>query len=216
MSRHPSVRTRDQSPERALRALRPTNWQAMTQTDQPEIKFEGEEAGAGFASPMLDLIAAAALIALSVGMMVASLALPIPGAIHTAPGLLPFIVSASLLLMAVGLGASALTRHRSGVRLPLFADRDMRTDLGSLLLAVAVAVYIAALQVLAFQQGMTILGTHLRVSAFEPATIVTLCTIIHISWRGPFWITAAISFSWTIVLSLVFQLVFRIPLPGSF
>ena len=45
---------------------------------------------------------------------------------------------------------------------------------------------------------------------------MTLCTIIHISWRGPFWITAAISFSWTIVLSLVFQLVFRIPLPGSF
>ncbi|MEO1309145.1 MAG: hypothetical protein AAFV38_14885, partial [Pseudomonadota bacterium] len=97
-----------------------------------------------------------------------------------------------------------------------FADRDLSTDLRSLLLAGAVAIYIAALQVLAFQQNLTLFGTNLRLSAFEPATIVTLCTIIHLSWRGPFWVTAAISVGWTTILSLVFQLVFRIPLPGSF
>ncbi len=188
----------------------------MTQTDQPEVKFEGEEAGAGFASPALDMIAAVALIALAVAMMVASVALPMPGAIHTAPGLLPFIVSASLLLMALGLGASALARRRSGIRLPVFADRDSSTDFRSLLLAVAVALYIAALQVLAFQQNISVFGTNLRLSAYEPATIVTLCTIIHVSWRGPIWITVAISIAWTLVLSLVFQVVFRIPLPGSF
>ena len=188
----------------------------MTNPDQPQIKFEGEEAGAGFGSPTLDLVAAAFLIALAGAMMVASVALPMPGAIHTAPGLLPFLVSVSLLLMALGLGASAIARRRSGIHLPIFADRDMTTDLRSLLLAIAVAVYITALQVLAFQHNTSVFGTNLRLTAFEPATILTLCTIIHASWRGPIWITAAISVTWTIVLSLVFQLVFRIPLPGSF
>ena len=86
----------------------------------------------------------------------------------------------------------------------------------SLLLAGAVAVYIAALQTLAFQEIFSVFGRSLRLTAFEPATIVTLAVIIHLSWRGPLWITAAVSVGWTIVLSLVFQLVFRIPLPGTF
>ena len=188
----------------------------MAHPDQPEVKFEGEEAGAGFASPTLDLIATAVLVVIAVAMMAASLTLPMPGAIHTAPGLLPFIISASLLLMALGLGASALIRMRRGQHGPAFADRDKATDLRSLLLAGAIAVYIAALQVLAFQQNFSAFGTNLRLTAFEPATIVTLCTIIHLSWRGPIWITATVSIAWTCLLSLVFQLVFRIPLPGSF
>lgn len=188
----------------------------MANTEQPEVKFEGEEASAGFASPTLDLIASAALIALAIVVMWASIALPMPGEIHTAPGLLPFIVAASLLLMALGLGASALARRRSGTREAAFADRDIGTDLRSLLLAIAVAIYIAALQHLAFQESFSMLGRTLKLTAFEPATIITLATIIHLSWRGPFWITSVISVGWTIVLSLVFQIVFRIPLPGSF
>ena len=188
----------------------------MSNTETPEVKFEGEDANAGFASPMLDLIASLALIAIAVTMMVASLRLPMPGDVHTAPGLLPFLVAASLLVMALGLGASALARRRAGVRLPALADRDITTDIKSLVLAGAVALYIATLQVMAFQQGITIFGTHLRLTAFEPATILALSTFIHLSWRGPLWITVAVSVTWTVILSLVFQLVFRIPLPGSF
>ena len=188
----------------------------MSSPDQPAVKFEGEEADSGFASPTLDLIASAALIAIAIAMMAASAALPMPGAIHTAPGLLPFIVAASLLIMALGLGASALARRRSGLLMPAFADRDISTDLRSLLLAGAVAIYIATLQTLAFQQNVSVFGTTLRLSAFEPATIIALAAIIHLSWRGPLWITASVSIIWTAILSLVFQLVFRIPLPGTF
>lgn len=188
----------------------------MSNTQQPEVKFEGEEAGSGFASPTLDLIAAAFLIAFSAVVMAASLALPVPGAMRTAPGLLPFIVAASLMVMALGLGASALARRRAGISTPAFADRDLGTDLRSLLLAIAVAIYIAALQFLAFQETFQLFGRTLRLTAFEPATIIALATIIHLSWRGPIWITTAVSVTWTLVLSLVFQLVFRIPLPGSF
>lgn len=180
------------------------------------MKFEGEEAGAGFASPTLDLIAAGFLVAFSALVMAASLALPVPGAIRTAPGLLPFIVAASLMVMALGLGASALARRKAGIHIPAFADRDLGTDLRSLLLAIAVAIYIAALQFGAFQESFQVFGRTLRITAFEPATIVALATIIHLSWRGPFWITTTVTVVWTAVLSLVFQLVFRIPLPGSF
>ncbi|MDJ1017732.1 MAG: tripartite tricarboxylate transporter TctB family protein [Paracoccaceae bacterium] len=188
----------------------------MSNPDHTEIKFEGEEAESGFASPTLDLIATAILIAISVAVMIASFRLPMPGDIQTAPGLLPFIVSASLLIMALGLGASAMARRNAGVRIPAFADRDLPTDLRSLLLACAVAAYIAALQFLAFQQNFNLFGLNLRLTAFEPATIVALAMIIHASWRGPIWITTTVSIGWTMVLSLVFQLVFRIPLPGSF
>ena len=188
----------------------------MSNTEQPDVKFEGEEAGSGFASPTLDLIAAAVLSVLAIIVMASSYALPMPGDIHTAPGLLPFIVAASLLVMALGLGASALARRKSGVHLPLFDDRDMTTDVRSLLLAGAVAIYIAALQMLAFQQNFNLFGINLKLTAFEPATILTLATIIHLNWRGPLWITVLVSITWTLILSLVFQLVFRIPLPGSF
>ena len=149
-------------------------------------------------------------------MMAASLSLPVPGEIHTAPGLLPFIVAGSLLIMALGLGASELARRRLGLHVPAFAYRDISTDLRSLLLAGAVAIYIAALQMLAFQQNFSAFGTTLRLSAFEPATILALTAIIHVSWRGPFWITTTVSIIWTAFLSLMFQLVFRIPLPGTF
>ena len=188
----------------------------MASPKSSDIKFEGEEADAGFASPTLDLVATVVLIGISVAMMAASWALPMPGDIHTAPGLLPFFVSLSLLIMALGLGASALARKRSGVRIPVFADRDIGTDLRSLALAGAVAIYISVLHVLAFQTNVTVLGATLKLTAFEPATIVTLCVIMRLSWRGPIWIITLISVAWTLILSLVFQMVFRIPLPGSF
>ena len=193
-----------------------TEYALMSKPDFSEVKFEGEEPGSDYASPILDMIAAAILVAISVVTMVASVRLPMPGAIHTAPGLLPFIVAASLMVMALGLGASAFARHRAGLRMSLLSGRDLGTDARSLVLAVAVAIYIAALQSLAFQQNFQLFGANLRLTAFEPCTIIALAAIMHMSWRGPIWITATVSVVWTVVLSLVFQIVFRIPLPGSF
>ena len=188
----------------------------MADEKSDQIAFEGEEAASGFGSPALDLIASVFLIVLSLAFAFASLSLPVPGDLNTAPGLLPFIVAASLLLMAVGLGASALARRRAGESGTAFADRDLATDLRSLLLAGTVAVYILALQQLAFQQNFSAFGQNLRLTAFEPVTVIALSTIIHFSWRGPVWITTSVAVTWTVILSLVFQIVFRIPLPGTF
>ncbi|WP_299484238.1 hypothetical protein [uncultured Roseibium sp.] len=188
----------------------------MSEHLHSEVKFEGEEAGTGYASPALDLIATVLLILLSVAVMLGSLALPVPSDLLTAPGLLPFIVAASLLVMALGLGASAVGRWRSGVRMPVLAGRDMATDLKSLVLAGAIAVYIAGLQYLAFRHDIVFGDFRHSVTAFEPVTILALAVIMRLSWSGPLWIICSVSILWTVLLSSVFQHVFNIPLPGSF
>ncbi|MEM7462597.1 MAG: hypothetical protein AAF362_07930, partial [Pseudomonadota bacterium] len=73
-----------------------------------------------------------------------------------------------------------------------------------------------ALQFLAFQSYLKLGGFNFTLSAFEPTTIIALATLIHISWRGPIWITILTSVIWTMLLSVVFQKVFSIPLPGGF
>lgn len=188
----------------------------MSETRETDVKFEGEEAGAGHAAPGLDLVAAAFLIALSVLVMVASVMLPVPGGVRTAPGLLPFLTAASLGVMAVLLGISALSRRRAGVVSDPAEARDNAEDRRALMLALTVALYIAALQMLAFQVFFSVAGVAFVLSAFEPVTIIALAAIIHVSWRGPLWITALISAGWALALSLVFQKLFSIPLPGGF
>ena len=186
-------------------------------TGRPDSRggFEGEEAGAGYASPALDLIASGFLVALSVVIMAASLMLPVPGDLTTAPGLLPFLVAASLMLMALGLAATALKRRHGGVDGSL-DRRDHDTDRKTLQLAAAVALYIAALQFMAFRYDIVIAGFRHTISAFEPVTIMALVAIVHVAWRGPLWITTTIAIGWTLTLSLIFQHIFVIPLPGGF
>lgn len=188
----------------------------MTQPSSDQIKFDGEEAGTGHAAPVLDLAAAAFLLALAVLVMAASLALPVPGGLRTAPGLLPFLTAASLAVMAVLLGLSALARRRAGVVMDPSEARDTAQDRRTALLTLVVALYIGALQVLAFQYYFSISGVPFVLSAFEPVTTVALAAIIHVFWRGPLWITTLISAGWTLTLSLVFQKLFVIPLPGGF
>ena len=199
------------------------------------IKFEGEEAGAGYAAPHLDLIAAGFLVCLALIVMVASYKLPVPGAILTAPGLLPFLTAASLLLMALMLGAMAITRRRNLTELVVTpgdavsddaapdnsasedaASEDKGEQVRTFLLIAVVGVYIAALQQLSFLYNFAIGNVHFSVSAFEPVTIITLVVIIQSAWRGPIWITTLLAIIWTLALSVVFQKAFVIPLPGSF
>lgn len=187
----------------------------MGQTEAQSALFEGEDANAGAASPTLDLIAAGALMAVSVSVMVASAMLPVPGTIYTAPGLLPFMAAASLAVMAGLLGLSALRRKRAGIHGPTETwntPQDRRT----LALALTVGAYILALQVLSFQVYFRIGTLYLTLSAFEPVTTIALASLIHVSWRGPLWITVLVSAVWTLSLSLAFQGLFHIPLPGGF
>ncbi|MEH6829390.1 MAG: tripartite tricarboxylate transporter TctB family protein [Sulfitobacter sp.] len=188
----------------------------MSQADNSEVVFEGEDGNAGYASPALDLIATTFLLTLSVLVLVASWRLPVPGGWTTAPGLLPFITAASLAIMACLLGTSAIVRRREGAPLWDKGERNSSEEARAIVLVAAVAVYIGGLQVLAFQYYFNIGTIPMVLSAFEPVTIIALSAIIHIFWRGPLWITALVSCGWTLTLSLVFQKLFSIPLPGGF
>jgi hypothetical protein len=186
------------------------------QAGDEKVVFEGEDGNAGFASPALDLIATGFLLALSVTVLVASLRLPVPGGISTAPGLLPFLTALSLAGMSVLLGLSAIARARDGTPMWDTEGRDSGDDGRSIIIVVAVGIYIAGLQWLAFQYYFNIGSVPMILSAFEPVTIIALAAIIHIFWRGPLWITSLVSVGWTLTLSLVFQKIFNIPLPGGF
>ena len=190
------------------------------------MTFEGEEAGAGYASPTLDLIAAVFLVLLTIVVMVASWSLPVPGDLLTAPGLLPFFTALSLLLMALVLAGTALKRKGKHIETDSAVSKDpsISESLSSddipvtrtLILAALVGIYILALQYLAFQKDFLIGESFFSISAFEPVTIVALAAIIHIHWHGKLWITTLVSLFWTLTLSLVFQKAFNLPLPGSF
>ncbi len=190
----------------------------MTSENQKQVAaFEGEEAGAGYASPILDLLAACFLVALSIIVIIASWLLPVPGDLLTAPGLLPFFTALSLLVMALILGFSAVKRKANNNRLSgdaVSLDRSQTNR--TLLLGALVGLYILSLQQLAFQHDFSVGNTFFSISAFEPVTITALTAIIHIFWRGPLWITTLVSVIWTLTLSLVFQKAFNLPLPGSF
>jgi len=190
----------------------------LTSENQKQaVAFDGEEAGAGYASPLLDLIAACFLVVLSIIVVVASWLLPVPGDLLTAPGLLPFFTALSLLIMALILGVTAVKRKSTNY---WFAGDSVSLDKSqtnrTLLLAALVGLYILALQQLAFQYDFSIGDAFFSISAFEPVTITALAVIIHIYWRGPLWITTLVSVLWTLFLSLVFQKAFNLPLPGSF
>jgi hypothetical protein len=188
----------------------------MSQAGDNKVVFEGEDANAGYASPALDLIASAFLLALSGVVLVASLQLPVPGGVSTAPGLLPFLTAASLAIMAVLLGISALVRRREGAQMWDDSTRDHSEEKRAIVIVIAVGLYVAGLQTLAFQYFFTLGSVPMVLSAFEPVTTIALAAIIHIFWRGPLWITALVSLGWTLTLSVIFQKVFNVPLPGGF
>ncbi len=171
-----------------------------------------EDPNAGLATPIMDLIAAGVLAVIAVWMMTESLRLPVPGAITTAPGLLPFITSASLLVMALILGANALARRRvvdaKSVAIELPADFQRTLLLGAILV-----VYVLGLQFLPVEAALTIASIRIVIGAFEVATIVILTAILRVYWQAALWACFVVTFGWVAFLSIVFRLVFQVPLP---
>jgi hypothetical protein len=171
-----------------------------------------EDPNAGFATPVMDLFAAGVLAIVSLWMMVEALRLPVPGGIVTAPGLLPFLTAASLLLMAIILGAMALSRRR------LFAGAEDRFELPSdflrsMALGAILIVYVAALDFTAVDTAFTIGSLRFVIGAFEPVSVLVLTAILWIYWRKPLWICLAVSLGWIAFLSIIFRMVFHTQLP---
>jgi len=186
---------------------------ASDEVADDEKRVISEDANAGLATPIMDLSAAIVVAAIAIFLAVESLRLPVPGGvIFTAPGLLPFLTAASLLVMALLLSASALQRRRT---MPRALDHfEIPADaMRSLTLGGIVVLYVLALQVVPFEASFNVGSLHFYIGAFEPVSIVFLTGLLRIYWRAPLWACLAVTVAWTAFLSIVFRMLFQTPLP---
>jgi hypothetical protein len=171
-----------------------------------------EDANAGLATPIMDLVAAGVIGVLSVWLAIESLRLPIPGGILTAPGLLPFLTAASLLIMAAILGFTAIARRRT---VPRALDRfDVPDDfMRSLTLGGIVVLYVLAMQVVPVRTGFNIGALHFVIGAFETVSVVAITCLLRLYWRAALWACLTVAVFWIAFLSIVFRILFQTPLP---
>jgi hypothetical protein len=186
---------------------------ANSEMADDEKRVLSEDANAGLATPIMDLAAAAVTAAIAIFLAIESLRLPMPGGvIFTAPGLLPFVTAASLLVMALLLGASAITRRRTT---PRALDRfDVPADaMRSLTLGGIVVLYVLALQVVPFELSFHVGGLHFFIGAFEPVSVVAITGLLRLYWRARLWACLSVTVVWIAFLSIVFRMLFQTPLP---
>jgi len=186
---------------------------ASDEAADDEKRVYSEDANAGLATPIMDLTAAVVIAAIAILVAVESLRLPVPGGVvFTAPGLLPFLTAASLLVMALLLGYSAVTRRRVT---PRALDRfEIPADvMRSLTLGGIVTLYVLALQVVPFEASFNIGSLHFVIGAFEPVSVVFLTGLLRIYWRAPLWTCLSVNLVWIAFLSIVFRMLFQTPLP---
>lgn len=177
-----------------------------------ERRVISEDANAGMASPIMDLVAAIVVAAISIFIAIASLQLPVPGHIFTAPGLLPFLTSASLLVMALVLGYTAVVRRRA---MPHALDRfEVPEDYKrSLTLGGIVILYVLALQVVPIDFSFNIGSLHFVIGAFETVSVIVITGLLKLYWRAPLWACLCVTVGWIAFLSVVFRMLFQTPLP---
>jgi hypothetical protein len=181
-------------------------------TDIQNKPLLSEDPNAGLATPVMDLTAALVVAAICVWILIESLLLPVPAALITAPGLLPFLTAGSLLVMAGVLGAAALRRWHT---VPPETNRfELPAEFPrTLLLGAILVVYVAALQFLTISVPLSLAGKRLVVGNFEVASVIVLTTILRMFWGRALWMCLAVAAGWIAFLSLVFRLVFEIQLP---
>ena len=180
----------------------------------PDTAFRGEDESAGASHPALDLAAGLFLTALGIWFAAMSLALPVPGRVSTAPGLLPFLTSASLAMMAIVLAVGAFKRR--GTEMPLSVSALLSTVEAQrrVLLIVCVVIYIAALDALSFETYLHIAGYSVPVGSFEPVTVVALTAMLRLFWTPRIAHCLAVALIWTLCLGFAFRGLFNIPMPG--
>jgi hypothetical protein len=183
----------------------------MTDYDPRSIS---EDPNAGLATPLMDLVAAGILVAIALWFSIESLRLPVPADTLTAPGLLPFLTAASLLIMALILGASALARRRETAGAPIADGLDLPPDFWRTMgLGAILTVYVAALEFLPVSVAFSLGGLRFVIGAFEVASVIALTGILRLFWQEPLPACLAVSVGWVAFLSVVFRMIFHVQLP---
>ena len=183
--------------------------------------FVGEEDLEEATTPQKDLISACVIGALAVGAMVLAWQMPDPGrSVFTHPGLLPFVVSLTMLAMAVGLALRALreggAKNVLGVFAPATDPEERELSRRSWLLIVFVIALVIAIDFVTFRLRIPVWGFELRLSSFECTAIPIVTVIMKIYW-GRSWLRCFIvATAAALLLASAFRYGFRIPMPGVY
>jgi len=186
-----------------------------------DLEFAGEEDTTGQASPRKDLGSACVIGALAITAMVMSLRLDIPGNVFTAPGLLPFVTSLTLLLMAILLGLKAMqaggardfagaSRRATGTYLS--GEEGRRT----LLLITIITAYVLLVGLINFDLRLPTPLFVFRLSSYEVISIAVITLIMRLFWKAPLLRCFLASLVTIEFLAAVFRYAFGILMPESF
>jgi hypothetical protein len=180
--------------------------------------FQGEEDVDAASTPQKDLISACVIAAVCIFAMVLAWQMPDPGrTIYTHPGLLPIVVGASLLAMAVGLAVRALREggaRNLGSVVSGQTSGDQDHAWRAWVLIALVIAFVVALDVVTFRFRFAIGGTELKLSSFEFVAIPMTTVILKVFWHKSVlrcFMTAVIA---VLVLTAAFRYGFKIPMPG--
>ncbi len=184
-------------------------------------EFGGEENTASQSSPAKDFGSAAVIGVFAVTAIVMSLRLDVPGDIYTAPGLLPFVTSLTLLLMAVVLGVRAV---RAGGASGFIATANraagsyVASEEGrrSLLLIAIVVAYISLVGLINFDLRFPTPVFVFRLSSYEVISITVITAIMKLFWRVSLLRCFLVSMVTIEVLVAIFRYGFGIIMPESF
>lgn len=184
--------------------------------DTTPALFVGEEGEDTRSSPRKDLMASAVIGLVSIIAMLLALAMPTQGSFYSAPGLLPFLVGASLLAMSAGLAIKAI-RHgalRNADARPAI-DLTSSEVVGVPFLIGAIAIYIVALDLFTFDIDLPTPVFLFQFSSYELISIIALLTLLKVFWRAALSRCFLVSAIWVFALASVFRYAFHILLPGS-
>lgn len=181
-----------------------------------------EEDHTAQSTPVHNLIGALVMGAVALLAMVMSLTMDNPSdGILTAPGLLPFIVGASLFAMSAGLAWTALRRGAPAMIAARLRGADASSDAAggagwrTFLLVMLVGLYVEALDLAYFQWTLTVGETRLQWGSFEAWSALFLAVVLRLFWRGAWTRCIAMGLIYATLLAGVFRYGFNIPVPGS-
>lgn len=186
--------------------------------DDEPAHFTGEEGGEERSSPAKNLGASIAVIAFGIAVMVLSAQLEVPDTLATAPGLLPFLVGASLVLMAAILAVRAIGRGalQGSIYRPdpghWFAQQENRRV--AMLIALVFA-YIVVVDSFWFEFDIPLGFGALPFSSFELVSAIALGIILKLFWRAPLWRCGLVALIYSMALANIFRFAFNTLLPGQ-
>jgi len=186
-----------------------------------DMEFADEEDTGRQATPGKDLASASVIGGLAIAAMAMSLRLDVPGDVLTAPGLLPFATSLTLLLMAIILGVTAVRAGGANdftqvVRRAAGAYVASEDDRRSLLLVGIVIAYVVLVGTINFDLRLPTPVFVFRLSSYEVISIAVITSIMKLYWKAPFLRCFLVSLVTIETLAIIFRYGFGIIMPESF